>query len=133
MKVGQTFKLINLVDDDRQWYIMKHERIGGKGVVTRAVTFDSGSPVISLQDISESKIVLLNETWPTQGPDFNEWNKNLNHFLYFSCNLRPENWLKDAQLKYVGIQADIRANCFLLKDRDGHKVDPIHFLDTICR
>ena len=84
------------------------------------------------QPQSASIFEIKEAEWPVSGPDFNQWNKRYNVFCLLQTMVEFQ-WYQYSRAKYVTIRADIRANNFLLMDRDGHKMDPIGFLDLSGR
>lgn len=55
--------------------------------------------------------------WPTTGPDFNEWNLDLDRFMRILTDPSITDrawWVVDPDLKYLDIRIDTRNNAFLL-------------------
>lgn len=68
--------------------------------------------------------------WPKSGPEFNVWNKDVARF----ARIIQESgafWCEDWPLKYLNIWVDTRCGSFILKDRDGNKIDPERVLEAI--
>lgn len=74
----------------------------------------------------------VREPWPKHGPDFNNWEENLIGFMQALDAARGQYWwCEDMPLKYLEIRIDTRDNGFILRDRDGNRVDPNRVLDAI--
>lgn len=59
--------------------------------------------------------------WPTRGPDFNSWHKNVALFAKIIAE-NPGLWLRDSDLKYLNIRIDVRSGDFLVSCRDDEAI-----------
>jgi hypothetical protein len=70
--------------------------------------------------------------WPTRGPDFNRWFKNVSLF----AEIVQENsglWLIDSDLKYLNVRIDTRSGAFKLTCRDGEEIDVDRVLEAATK
>jgi hypothetical protein len=68
--------------------------------------------------------------WPKSGPHFNRWNTDLSRFAQI-VEKAGAFWCMDWPLKYLTLWTDTRDGGFIIKDRDGNKIDPERVLAAI--
>lgn len=78
--------------------------------------------------------------WPSNGPDFNNWQSNLMEFMKVLDQARYSGfWCADMDLKYLTVRIDTRDNGWLLfidsRKGGGEKIriDPQRVLDAISK
>jgi hypothetical protein len=78
----------------------------------------------------------MTEKWPSKGPDFNEWYRDLPAFIALLEDAKAEGfWTADFDLKYLNVRIDTRDNAWLLlvdgPDGQKERIEPQRVIDAI--